>query len=161
MNQDGSRTDATSEAELARQAARVHHLLHQLPPRPAPASLARRVRAALGPQPAFPWHRRPWSHWPAPARALSALGLAVAVPAVAHFLAAEWRATAGTSSFLPSWPRLESWDVVDTTWHLLRQAAEGIPTNTWLMVGMIGGLTLASTVGLGAAAWRLAESETE
>ena len=67
----------------------VHEALHELPVRPAPASLRPRVMDAVRARAAQPWYARTWHAWPPAASAAVGLASVLVLPLVL-FLVVLW-----------------------------------------------------------------------
>ncbi len=137
-------------------------VLKQLPPRPAPSSLAPRVLAAVARCRALPWYRQPWFSWPLSVRLLTAfaaslvlgLGIGLVLPhADAVSLASAKQAAS----------QLETVREVHATAGILKSLGNALllvlqSLNGWVLAALLGAFALlwSTTLGLGTVCWRLA-----
>jgi hypothetical protein len=143
-------------------AAWTDHALKQLPARPAPATLAPRILAALARRRALPWYRTPWFNWPRHFQVLSAV-LAAAVVGVGLWLILPHTDAVTLASAKQAAGNLEIVRPVSVTASILGTLGNAFllvvkSLNTWVLAGLLGAFALvwSTTLGLGTACWRMA-----
>jgi hypothetical protein len=134
----------------------VDRALHDLPLRPAPATLASRVFAELERRAALPWWRRSFAHWPLAARA-GFLVICVALCALAFAGAAAamdgLRALNDSGALSLSWARAAG-VLIASAWNLVGLLTHAVPP-VWLYAGLaVCAALYAVLFGLGAAVYR-------
>lgn len=146
-----------NEAHWARWTDQV---LGQLPARPAPTTLAPRVRAAIARMQALPWYRRPWMQWPMAAKCLSLAVVGAASTAVSYWVLPHAPAVPSASAVVPGYqPAVTMVGAFSALSHGVFQALIHSGTGTMAVVfGTIGALWCMS-LGLGTACWRLSIRE--
>lgn len=134
--------------------------LRQLPEPTAPGDLLHEVLRRVQEQEATPWHRRPWITWPAWLRWVSALGMGTA-------LGLAWvQGTVVLEAARQGMSHLEPVRFIHEAGSGLLQAGSVLVgamaragrhlPHAWLFgVASVLGALWISTVGLGAALWRL------
>jgi len=151
--------DRQSDDSLAAWADQV---LKQLPPRPAPASLAPRVLAALARQQVLPWYRQPWFVWPRHIQILAALASAVIIGLGVWFILPQ----ADSVNLVSAKQAVSQFETVreaHATAEILKSLGSAIvlvvkSLDGWLLAGVLAAFALvwSTTIGLGTACWRLA-----
>jgi len=136
----------------------VHGALRDLPLRRAPATLEARVLAEIERRATIAWYHKSWSYWPAAVRSgFLVLGSTFAAVAIVFFYQLSQGAAAETvvqnvsSGF--SWL---AWigNAVSWVFRFAYQQIQTLPS-LWLYGGLAFiGVTYATCVGLGAAAYR-------
>lgn len=134
--------------------------LGELPEPKAPGDLLAGILERVRREPATPWHRRPWMEWPLALRWASAC-------AVALLLSLAWfHGDAVVDAARGAVPRVDAWRTArDAGSSLLAVASAclGAAARVWehlprpWFLAVVAALTALwiSTVGLGAALWRL------
>lgn len=143
---------------LARWADKV---LTQLPDRPAPAGFATQVLAELRRRAALPWYKRPWLAWPKPHKWLSLIAFATLIFALlGPGIPAGREALLDTSWGTKAGLAIEQLDAIPAAATALGRVlraglAQVSATHVAILAALVAALW-ASTVGLGAACWRIA-----
>ena len=155
-----------SDNPLARWADQT---LRQMPVRRAPVNLLPQVMAAISRQRALPWYQQPWFRWPRHLRLLAlalSLGLfaGLAWLVVPHgdtmTLAAAKQAALQSEMVKPMVTTVSTTTgFLGTLGHAGRLLLGTLPS--WTAAVLLGSLALlwCSTLGLGTAAWRLANHQ--
>ncbi|HAB16185.1 MAG TPA: hypothetical protein PLX89_12840 [Verrucomicrobiota bacterium] len=143
-------------------AAWADHTLKQLPPRPAPKTLAPRVLAALARQRALPWYRQTWFQWPRHLQVFAGLVAAAVFGAGIWFLIPH----ADTVSFELARQAAQQFEPVrevGVTAGILKTLGSALlllvkSLNGWALAGLlaVAAFIWSTTLGLGTACWRLA-----
>ena len=143
-------------------AAWTDHALKQLPLRPAPPTLAPRIREALARQQTLPWYRAPWLKWPRHFQVLSAV-LAAVVAGLGVWLVLPHTDAVTLASAQQAASQLEIIRPVSTTAGILSALGNAFllvlkSLNSWILAGLLGAFAFvwSTTLGLGTACWRMA-----
>ncbi len=134
--------------------------LRQLPNRPAPASLAPRVMAAVAARVRRPWYARPWLEWPRPWQAVSALAISLVLGMLAYALL-HFRELAAPEAW-GAWLQVSRapLDALGAAGQVLFEALERLTGRispwVWTGFGMLAAIMYATCVGLGTLIYRLA-----
>lgn len=133
--------------------------LRQLPDRPAPASLAPRVLAAVAARARRPWYRQPWFAWPRGAQVLALLVLSGALGSLTYallhledFAAAETLAEQFAAWWAPVEAVRAAAHALVTTLSLLARQVSG---TVWVALGGLAVLMYAACLALGTVLYRL------
>ncbi len=134
----------------------LDRMVHELPPRSAPATLEVRVLAELQRRAALAWWRRSFSHWPLLARAaflvISAVLIRLALLEGAAAVAGV-RSLHESGLLSPSWAR-DVGVLAATAGNLITLLAHTVPP-AWAYAGIaVGAMLYAALFGLGAALYR-------
>ncbi|MCW5557195.1 MAG: hypothetical protein KIT22_05100 [Verrucomicrobiae bacterium] len=137
-------------------------ILRQLPDRPAPAGLAERILQAVARHRALPWHRRPWTQWPAGLQVLAGLMAAGVLAAMWWLLLPEADAMTRSAAQAAS-SRLDALGPWSAVVSLVQSLANALilvlrGLNPWMLAAGAGFLAIlwTTTLGLSTACWRLA-----
>lgn len=134
--------------------------LRELPDRPAPASLAPRVLAAVAARARRPWYRRPWLEWPRPVQAASLLAVSFALGALTFALLhlGELAAAESLGAQLRVW-----WAPVEALAAALGSVVEAVGVlarhlqpRVWLGLGGLAVLMYGTCLSVGTLLYRLA-----
>lgn len=137
--------------------ADLHRKLRALPDRPAPATLAPRVLAAIHAR-ARAWWRSAWWHWPPLAKAAS---LTLALLVASALGGGGWLLEQNVSTLSQHWtsrlPELSGFGTSVSAWTQQAAArASNVPQTVWLaLLAVVVGMYLFC-VGIGSAVVRLA-----
>lgn len=133
--------------------------LRQLPDRPAPASLAPRVLAAVTARARRPWYRQPWFAWPRGAQVVALLVLSGALGSLTYallhledFAVAETLAAQFAAWWAPAEAVRAAAHALATTLSLLARQVSG---TVWLALGGLAALMYAVCLALGTVLYRL------
>ncbi len=133
--------------------------LRELPNRPAPASLAPRVLAAIQARARLPWYRRPWMQWPRGLQAGSLLLVSFVLGALTfaslHF--GELGVPDALSGRVNVWlaPVEALWLAGTTLLELALRLAHQINPWIWAGLGLLATGMYATCVGLGTVLYRV------
>lgn len=138
--------------------------LRQLPSRKAPDGFALRVLTEIRRRANLPWYQRPWTQWPGLHQWLSALMVIVLVVGIfgvgiplLQSTAAQSPAAVRASAAIDSFGAVQS-AAFRITPYLRQLAGQLSSTHLLLVVGSLIAAWL-STLGLGAACWRVASQD--
>jgi hypothetical protein len=150
--------DQNEKDPLARWADQA---LRQMPIRRAPAGFRAGVLAEIRRQAALPWYRRPWMQWSRQQRWLSAMAfvaLAFVVLGIVVPSLTDAASRSGAGEFAAELTRSFTLFItgIQSLVEALRLALTRIPS-PYLAAGLAALATIwVSTIGLGAACWRVA-----
>lgn len=133
--------------------------LKELPDRPAPASLAPRVLAAVAARARRPWYRQPWFAWPRLAQVVSLVLLSGTLGSLTYALLHLGELAAageGAASWRVWWAPVEA---LGTALALVLEAVElaacRVDGRVWVALGALATLMYLTCVGLGTVLYRL------
>jgi hypothetical protein len=134
--------------------------LRELPDRPAPASLAPRVLAAVAARAHCPWYRRPWLEWPRAAQVVSLVAVSFMLGSLTYALLhlGELPGPETWSRRLEVWlaPLEAVWAALVTIGDGLRRLLPEVSGKVWLALGGVVALMYATCLGVGTLLYRMA-----
>ncbi len=134
--------------------------LRALPDRPAPASLAPRVLAAVAVRAQRPWYRRSWLEWPRPVQAGSLLAVSFALGALtfAWLHLGELAVTESLQAQLRVWwaPVEALAAALGSVFEAVGVLARQLPPLVWWGLGGLAALMYGTCLGVGTVLYRLA-----
>ncbi len=137
----------------------LDHRLKALPDRPAPASLAPRVLAAVAARARRPWYRQPWFAWPRLAQVLSLVLLSATLGSLTYALLHLGELAGGGTGAAPWrvwWAPIEALGTaLALVFEAVELAARQVEGRVWVALGTLAALMYLTCVGVGTVLYRL------